>query len=144
MFPQSNSTRGFSLMELLTVLIVFGVVVGLGVPSFQRYSQTQSLKGTAQNLVNTLQLQRSRAMATGQDVELNFHVLNPIGWTCLSEGRATRTSMPRGIACISAVPANYTIHKDGRLSSSGTVIFANRNGSRDTVSIQLSGFALVR
>ena len=58
---------GFSLIELVTVLVVFGIVLSFGIPSFWRYSQSQQLRGTSENLVQTIQLQRSRAMATGQN-----------------------------------------------------------------------------
>ena len=59
---------GFSLLELMIVLVVFGIVLSFGIPSFAHYSQTQQLRGTSENLVQTVQLQRSRAMATGQSV----------------------------------------------------------------------------
>ena len=54
---------GFSLVELCIVLVVFGIVLSFGIPSFGRYSQTQQLRGTSENLIQTIQLQRSRAMA---------------------------------------------------------------------------------
>lgn len=140
----SHSTRGFSLMELMIVLVVFGMVLGFGVPSYRRYSQTQSLRGTAQNLVNTIQLQRSRAMANGQTVRIDFDTASPAGWTCLSAGRQSVARLPRGIRYLTAAPATLTITRDGRLNTSGTVVFANDANVSDTVSIQLTGFAMVR
>jgi prepilin-type N-terminal cleavage/methylation domain-containing protein len=139
-----HSTRGFSLMELMIVLVVFGMVLGFGVPSYRRYSQTQALRGTAQNLVNTIQLQRARAMAEGQSVRIDFDTASPAGWTCLSAGRQNVSRLPRGVRYLSASPATITITRDGRLNSSGTVVFANDANVSDTVSIQLTGFAMVR
>lgn len=144
MTPRPHSTRGFSLMELMIVLVVLGMLLGFGVPSFHRYSQTQSLRGTAQNLVNTIQLQRSRAMANGQDVRIDFDTAAPAGWTCIGAGRSSRVQLPRGVRYHSAAPTTLTISRDGRLNTSGTVIFATDANVRDTVSIQLTGFAMVR
>jgi len=144
MTPDPHSDRGFSLMELMIVLVVFGMILGFGVPQFQRYSQTQSLRGTAQNLVNTIQLQRSRAMANGQSVRIDFDTASPAGWTCIGAGRSSRVQLPRGVRYLSAVPATLILTRDGRLNSSGTVVFANDANVSDTVSIQLSGFAMVR
>jgi prepilin-type N-terminal cleavage/methylation domain-containing protein len=58
--------RGFSLIELMVTIVVFGMLIGFSIPSYQRYALTQKLRGTSENLVQTIQLQRSRAMATGR------------------------------------------------------------------------------
>jgi prepilin-type N-terminal cleavage/methylation domain-containing protein len=139
-----RSSRGFSLQELMIVLVVFGTLLGFGIPQYQRYSQTQSLRGTAENLCQTIQLQRSRAMATGQSVTLNFNTAAPAGWTCMSTGRSNHTALPNGIAYTSAAPTTLTLTRDGRVNTSGLVVFSNRFGATDTVSIPLTGMALIR
>ena len=72
-------SRGFSLIELMIVLTIFGMLIGFGIPSYNRYSQTQQLRGASENLVQTLQLQRARAMANGQSVTINFNTAMAIG-----------------------------------------------------------------
>lgn len=136
--------RGFSLVELMIVLTIFGTLVGFGIPQFRRYSQTQMLRGSAENLVQTIHLQRSRAMSTGQAVTLDFDTSTPSGWTCRSQGYSNRTRLPNGIQFVSANPTSLTLGRDGRVNTSGLVIFTNRAGARDTVSIQISGMALIR
>src|SRR5882672_3496557 len=89
--------RGFSLMELMIVLVVFGIILAFGIPSFWRYQQSQLLRGTSENLVQTIQLQRSRAMATGLNVDINFNTAAPAAWTVMGSGRSTRYTLPRGI-----------------------------------------------
>lgn len=139
-----HSTRGFSLVELMIVLTIFGMLVGFSIPQFRRYGQTQALRGSAENLVQTIQLQRSRAMSTGQNVTVNFNTTAPLGWTCLSQGYTHVTRLPNGVRYASANPTTLTLGRDGRVSTSGTVVFVNRIGASDTVSIQISGMALVR
>ena len=136
--------RGFSLIELMVAITVFGLLIGFSIPSYQSYALTQKLRGTSENLVQTIQLQRSRAMATGQDVDINFNTAAPAAWTVMSAGRSNRMALPNGISYASAAPNTIRLSRDGRVSASATVIFQNRKGTQDTVSVQLSGLALIR
>jgi prepilin-type N-terminal cleavage/methylation domain-containing protein len=136
--------RGFSLIELMVAIVVFGLLIGFSVPSYQTYALTQKLRGTSENLVQTINLQRSRAMATGQSVTINFNTGAPAGWTVMSAGRQNQMALPRGITYASANPATLTLTRDGQVNNSGLVVFQNRTGTQDTVSIQLSGLTLIR
>jgi prepilin-type N-terminal cleavage/methylation domain-containing protein len=144
MAPAKHDTQGFSLVELMIVITIFGLLVGLGIPQYRRYAQTQALRGTAENLVQTVHLQRARAMSTGQDVVLNFNTTAPLGWTCMSQGYSHNSRLPNGVQYDSATPTTLTLSRFGRANTSGTVVFINRAGARDTVSIQISGMAMVR
>jgi len=144
MTPTRRNQRGFSMIELMVGLVVFGILVGMSVPSFQHYSLTQQLRGTCENLVQTIQLQRSRAMATGQDVIINFNTAAPAAWTVMSQGRSTRTSLPNNITYVSANPTSLTLSRNGQVDNSGLVVLQTRTGDSDTVSVQISGLALIR
>src|SRR5436190_22655428 len=122
--------RGFSLIELMVAIVVFGLLIGFSIPSYQSYALTQKLRGTSENLVQTIQLQRSRAMATGQDVTVNFNTGTPAGWTVLGQGRSNHMDLPRGVTYASANPTSLTLSRDGRVSSSALVVFQNRPGTR--------------
>jgi len=136
--------RGFSLVELMVTIVVFGLLIGLSVPSYQSYALSQKLRGTSENLVQTIQLQRSRAMATGQNVNINFNTAAPAGWTVMSQGRVNRMALPNGISYASAAPNTIQLLRDGRVNTSALVVFQNRTGAQDTVSVQLSGLTLIR
>ena len=138
------SSRGFSLIELMIVLVVFGTLVGFGVPAFQRYAQSQALIGASQNLVQTVQLQRTRAMATAQTVTLVFDTSSTPGWRSTSGGVTSRYQLPRNVRFASVNPGNLSLTRDGRVNTSGLVVLQNQRGSRDTVSIMVSGLALRR
>jgi prepilin-type N-terminal cleavage/methylation domain-containing protein len=136
--------RGFSLIELMVSIVIFGLLVGFSVPSYQSYALTQKLRGTSENLVQTIQLQRSRAMATGRDVDINFNTGTPAGWTVMSNGLSNQNALPNGITYASASPNTIRLSRDGSVNTSALVVFQNRTGTLDTVSVQLSGLALVR
>jgi len=139
-----RSEQGFTLIETMVAVVVFGLLIGFSIPSYQSYALTQKLRGTSENLVQTIQLQRSRAMATGQSVVINFNTAAPAGWTVMSAGRQNQMALPNGITYASANPASLTLTRDGQVSNSGLVVFQNRTGTQDTVSIQLSGLTLIR
>lgn len=143
-FRDASRQRGFSLIELMIVLTIFGMLIGFSIPSYQKYSRSQRLRGTSENLVQTIQLQRSRAMATSQSIRINFNTATPAAWTCMGEGRSNRMLLPNGISYLSANPAFLILQRDGRVNTSGTIVFANTDGGSDTVSVQLSGIALIR
>lgn len=139
-----RTQQGFSLVELMIVLVVFGIVLSFGIPSFWKYSLTQQVRGTSENLVQTIQLQRSRAMATGQTVTINFNTAAPNGWTVMGEGRSTQKVFPRGVTYASANPTTLTLTRDGQVNTSALVVLQGRTGMKDTVSIQVSGLAMIR
>ena len=136
--------RGFTLIETMVAVVVLGLQIGFSIPSYQTYALTQRLRGTSENLVQTINLQRSRAMATGQSVTINFNTGSPAGWTVMSANLQNQTALPNGITYASANPTSLTLARDGTVNNSGLVIFQNRTGTQDTVSVQLSGLALVR
>ena len=133
-------------MELIITIGIFGLIMAFGVPAYHRYSQSLQLRGTCENLVQTIQLQRARAMATGQNVIINFNTADPAAWTAMSEGRSSRHALPASVVFASAVPNQLVLSRDGRVNTSGTIVFANRSGNADTasVSVLVSGLALIR
>ncbi|MCE9627006.1 MAG: GspH/FimT family pseudopilin [Candidatus Eisenbacteria bacterium] len=144
MHSTSTHPKGFSLIELMVVLAIFGTLMTFGIPAFQRYMQSAQLRGTSENLVQTIQLQRSRAMATGQAVNINFNTGTPNAWTVLGTSGSVQRKLPRGVTYVSASPTTIQLTRDGHANTSALVVFQNRTGARDTVSIQVSGMALIR
>lgn len=144
MHHSPDDPKGFSLIELMVVLAIFGTLMTFGIPAFQRYLQSSQLRGTSENLVQTIQLQRSRAMATGQAVNITFNTTSPNAWTSTGSSGSNQHKLPRGVTYVSATPTTIQLTRDGHVSTSALVVFKNRSGARDTVSIQVSGMALIR
>jgi len=144
MAPTTVQQRGFSLIELMVAITIFGLLIGFSVPAYQSYALTQKLRGTSENLVQTIQLQRSRAMATGQSVTINFNTAAPAAWTVLGGSISNQNALPRGITYASANPTSIVVDRFGRVNTSALVVFQNRIGTQDTVSVELSGLALIR
>jgi len=57
-----NNERGFSLIELLVVLVIAGILLGVGLPSFKDFLATSKMADTNNALVHSIQLARSTAV----------------------------------------------------------------------------------
>jgi len=141
----ASSQRGFSLIELMVVLIIFGLIVGFSLPSFQRFSSTLQLRGAGENVAGQLRLAREKAIATGvaQPVSFHYDYLGESDYrTTPSAGVGGSWRLPRGVtyAWGASCESTYTFQRDGRCDRSGLIILQNPYGLRDTVSVQLSGF----
>lgn len=56
--------RGFTFLEVLVVLGVLGVLVGLAIPFYQSFQVDSRLDDTAHEVVQTLRIAQSKAMAS--------------------------------------------------------------------------------
>lgn len=65
-------SKGFTLVELMFVILIFGVMLTLSVPSFSRFLQTWKLHGEVDQLAATLRTARSAAVMRNQNVVFRF------------------------------------------------------------------------
>lgn len=64
--------RGFTLLELLVVLVIAGVLVGLVGPAVQRFIPGVQLKGQSRHLLAQLRQARSQAILLHQAVRVSY------------------------------------------------------------------------
>ncbi len=66
-----SGRRGFSLIELLTVITVMGIMVTIALP-YMRVSPQTKVRSAGRDLVRYLEVIRTRALATKKNVRLTF------------------------------------------------------------------------
>ncbi|MEW5994112.1 MAG: prepilin-type N-terminal cleavage/methylation domain-containing protein [Candidatus Zixiibacteriota bacterium] len=59
-----QSTRGITLIELLTAVVIIGIVSAMAVPRFQIAWERLSIRSADRNIISTVRLARSTAIAT--------------------------------------------------------------------------------
>lgn len=59
-----SNTRGFSMVEMMTVLVIFGLVLAAAIPSVTTYMRRDQVRGTALSFRSTCMIAQKRAMAT--------------------------------------------------------------------------------
>ena len=66
-----SGRRGFSLIELLTVITVMGIMMTIALP-YMRVSPQTKVRSAGRDLVRYLEVIRTRALATKKNVRLTF------------------------------------------------------------------------
>ena len=136
--------RGFSLVELVIVVLVLGLIIGFSLPAFLRFSSTLQLQAAADDIAGQLRLAREKALATGvvQPVIFDYDYLGQSDYrTAPASGVAGSWRLPRGVTYTwgAGVDSTFTFLGDGRCDRSGLIVLQNQRGEQDTVSVQLSG-----
>jgi type IV fimbrial biogenesis protein FimT len=141
--------RGFTLIELMTVVFVAVILAAVGVPSFSRLIAAQRVKAAASNLQQALLVTRSEALKRNTDV-----AVMPAGgqwssgWTVVnaSSGAVLNTYPPAPNITISG-PTSITYQSSGRISPGTDTTFRVASSAASDlrcVSINLTGMPSVR
>ncbi|MFB3854882.1 MAG: Tfp pilus assembly protein FimT/FimU [Vicinamibacterales bacterium] len=75
MSPRSaeSTPRGFSLVELLIVIAVFGIVVAVGMPMFGAALESSRLSASARDVERELQTARLKAVTAKRPIRVRFN-----------------------------------------------------------------------
>ena len=143
------SSRGFSLVELAVTLVVLGLVLAFGIPSYQSYNTSQQLAGATQNIASQLRMMREVAIGTGTTQTMHFFYASSGGDYHIHNATVGPVwKLPRNITYIWPAGTNsiITSTSDGRMSSSGMIILTDNkaNARLDTVSVLASGLILTK
>lgn len=77
----ARGTSGFSLVELLITLTIVGILLAVGVPSFNDWITNLRLRGTADGIQNGLQLARNFALQRNSAVR--FQLVDQLSSSCV-------------------------------------------------------------
>jgi type IV fimbrial biogenesis protein FimT len=86
----AGTARGFTIVEVLITILVIGVLIALGAPSFGEWLQGQQLRGAAEASLNGLQLARAEAIRRNGAVQIVF-APPETGWTVLEGATVIQT-----------------------------------------------------
>lgn len=67
---QAHRQRGFTLIEMMTVMTIIAIVVGIGVPSFRQFIVSHRLSAASNALMQALLTARSAAITRGARVDI--------------------------------------------------------------------------
>jgi type IV fimbrial biogenesis protein FimT len=64
--------RGFSLLEMMIVVVIIGVLAAIGMPAYSTWKQQQAVSNAASSLLAHLKQARSLAVAENRSVSITF------------------------------------------------------------------------
>ena len=138
--------NGFSLLELMTVVVIFGMILAFTIPAFSTYSASHQIKSTSEDIAGQLRLAREKAIATGATQTVHFSAAFMNSDYHIHNGGVVdpKWKLPTNIAYFwgAGTQWEYRMTKDGRCMDSGMIILQDPKGRRDTVSVQMSGLIL--
>ena len=103
-----NAARGFTVIEMLVVLVVVAVLVALAAPSFNEQLARRRLEGVATDLSTDLQFARTQAVSDRNAVQVitdnggtRYRILNAAGTALKS------VTLPTGVTATDAITVTY-------------------------------------
>lgn len=75
-FAKRSPARGFTLIELMLVLVVMGLLVGLTPPLFEKAFPSLKLKAATRDLAQEMRFIQQSAILTGQVTKVRFDLQN--------------------------------------------------------------------
>ena len=120
-----NRTRGFTLLEMLTTLVILGILVSIAFPSMRWLIVNQRVRNAAFDLSSALTFTRSEASKRNGDVMITGSGTNwASGWTITGPNSSgTNVTLRQQVAytdlTITAPSASLSYRHNGRTDSAG-------------------------
>lgn len=140
--------RGFTLVEMMVVVVIMAILVAIGVPSFQQMIASQKVKTAASRLQSALVLTRSEALKRNTNITLAPATAGQwaAGWKILDPtGGADLASYGEIKAITVTGPASVIYQASGRVNGAAASFkFASPNTPEiRCVAVSLSGVPTV-
>lgn len=124
MTVKSTFRLGFTMIEILLIIVIIGVALGITMPSLVRSIQGQRLKTAARTMVTVARYARSMAVLKQTDLTLSFNFN-----TGQIDLTSTNVSLPRFTRMIEGVNVAYVKVEGKDQSEEGTCsVTFRRNG----------------
>jgi len=150
--PTTRHQHGFTLLEMMAAVAVAAILVGVGVPSYQRFIAAQRVKTAVSTLNYTLLFARSEAIKRNAVVEVT-----PVGdcwqdgWEVRADGAvlARESGYPDLMIATAEDPGpSLSYNAEGRIEGDATPFQISSRGSDEVaqrcISLDLSGLPSVR
>ena len=106
----NRPSRGFTLIEMMIVIVLLAILASLAVPSFRAIIANTKIRATGQAILDGMQLARGEAIRLNERVQ--FVLATDSGWSVITNGGTTLQTRSAGDGSdgisITVTPANAT------------------------------------
>ena len=148
-FRSKTGAGGFSLIEMMVVLLILALVAALAIPNLIDWRSGMNLRAAVDELRNDLESARARAVKENAQVTVAFipaagqyrmTYQDPDANTILLKSQ----TLPAGVRIASENPhytltSNSTSFSSRGTAASGTIVLANQKGKTSSISISFIG-----
>ncbi len=144
-----KNQSGFSLMELLIVMVIVIVIAGIGLMVFQQIKLTMRLSGTVRQLITDLRYAQQLAITEQVTHGIQFSTTTPPSldqYQLIRYGQGNPViftkELPQGIRfqSISFTDQKVSFNPYGAAQQSGEVVLFNTENASSTIDVRPSGF----
>ena len=136
------SVAGFTLVEMMVVVMVLGILATLAAPSFQSLMQSQQVRNASFELYSSLRLARSEAIKRNGNVTVTPVNSDDwgLGWTITSaEGVPLKSQASLKGVSITGMPGSVVYARSGRVNVAASFQIAASSSNMRCLSILLGG-----
>lgn len=135
-----RKSDGFTLVELMIVIVILAILMAVGVPSFRELIASQRIRAAASALYDSLLLARSEAIKRNNTVTITVNAGDLAnGWNVLLADGTTNIRTQEAFTGLSFAPNSPSLSYSslGRLSSgASTTVTISGTGSTKTWTIR--------
>ena len=146
---RARADRGFTLLELMVVLVVFSIVTAIALPGLNKFLRSVELSGTVSRMATSLRVVRQRAVTENNNYVAILGANDNILWwddddndgvKDNTEKTGENAPIPDWITVTSDAGNPFasdtlTFLPNGSASQSGTIIFSNADGYQRSLSV---------
>jgi prepilin-type N-terminal cleavage/methylation domain-containing protein len=136
-----KSEKGFTLLEMLLVLVIFSSILTIALPGIRRIEAYWQLQSVTQRIVADLRESQAFAMAHSDYHEIRFAIFDPLYAVYEGVTRVRSVEYPKGIFYpygYLQLPYNHVrFDGAGHVTTSGTIPLVNAYGDRTTIVIYM-------
>jgi type IV fimbrial biogenesis protein FimT len=130
---QQAEQRGFTVLELMTAVVVVAVLLVLALPSFRETAVRNNISAINNELIHTLNVARAEAVRRGIPV-----TVTSVGAAASWNGGWAVAAGANQLSAQSAIPAGYSVCGKSNGAGDGTITFSPLGALSGAISFDLN------